>query len=44
MVPFTRQKNVKKGTMQLFINNNARFCNQSKEKVLSSNALERMLI
>ena len=40
---FLRQKNVKrKSTMQLFINNNARFYYQSKEKVLSSNALGRM--
>ena len=28
--------------MQVFINNNARFCYQSKEKVLSSNTLRRM--
>ena len=31
-----------KSTMQLFINNNARFCYQGKEKVLFSNALGRM--
>ena len=30
--------------MQVFINNNARFCYQSKEKVLSSNTFERMKI
>ena len=30
--------------MQVFINNNARFCCQSKEKVLSSNDFGRMQI
>ena len=30
--------------MQVFINNNARFCYQSKEKVLSSNTFGRMQI
>ena len=28
----------------MFINNNARFCYQSKEKVLSSNTFRRMKI
>ena len=38
-------KNAKrKSTMQVFINNNARFCYQSKEKVLSSNPFGRMQI
>ena len=32
----------KKSTMPMFINNNARFCYQSQEKVLSSNTLRRM--
>ena len=31
-----------KATTQVFINNNARFCYQSKEKVLSSNTFGRM--
>ena len=30
--------------MQMFINNNARFCYRSKEKVLSSNTFGRMKI
>ena len=30
--------------MQVFVNNNARFCYQSKEKVLSSNIFGRMQI
>ena len=30
--------------MQVFINNNARFCYQSNEKVLSSNTLGRIQI
>ena len=30
--------------MEVFINNNDRFCYQSKEKVLSSNTLRRMHI
>ena len=38
-----KAKNAKiKSTMQVFINNNARFCYQSKEKVLSSNTFGRM--
>ena len=41
----SRQKNSKrKSTMQAFVNNNARFCCQSKEKVLSSNTFGRMQI
>ena len=39
---FRAKKCLKKSTMQVFINNNARFCYQSKEKVLSSNTLGRM--
>ena len=34
----------RKGTMQVLINNNARFCYQSKEKMLSSNAFGKMKI
>ena len=34
----------RKTTMQVFINKNARFCYQSKEKVLSSDILGRMQI
>ena len=34
----------KKCTMQVFIDNNARFCYQNKEKVLSSNTFGRMQI
>ena len=30
--------------MQVFINNNARFCYQSKEEVLTSNAFGKMYI
>ena len=30
--------------MEVFINNNNRFCYQSKEKLLSSNTLKRMQI
>ena len=42
---FSEQKNSKrKSPMQMFINNNARFCYQSKEKVLSSNTFRRMKI
>ena len=42
---FHNKKNAKrKSTMQVFINNNARFCYQSKEKVLSSNTFRRMKI
>ena len=42
---FQGKKNAKrKSTMQVFINNNARFCCQSKEKVLSSNTFGRMQI
>ena len=42
---FSSQKNAKrKSTMQVFINNNARFCYQSKKKVFSSNTFGRMLI
>ena len=41
----SRQKNAKtKSPMQLFTNNTARFCYQSKEKVLSSNALGKVQI
>ena len=37
---FSKHKNVKrKSTMQVFVNNNARFCCQSKENVLSPNTL-----
>ena len=40
---FQDKKNTKrKSTMQLLVNNNARFCYQSKDKVSSSNALGRM--
>ena len=39
-----REKMPKESTMQVFINNNASFCYQSKEKVLSSNTFERMQI
>ena len=40
---FSEQKNTKrKSTMGVFTNNNARFCYQSKEKVLSSNTFGRM--
>ena len=42
---FQGKKNTKrKRTMQVFINNNVRFCYQSKEKVLSSNTFGRMQI
>ena len=42
---FHDKKNTKsKNTMQMFFNNNARFCYQSKEKVLSSNIFGRMQI
>ena len=34
----------KKCTMQVFIDNNPRFCYQNKEKVLSSNTFGRMQI
>ena len=34
----------RKSTMQVFINKNARFCYQSKEKVLSSDIFGRMQI
>ena len=34
----------RKSTMQVFINNKARFCYQSKEKVLSSDTFGRMQI
>ena len=38
-------KNAKrKNAMHMFINNNARFCYQSKEKVLSSNIFGRMYL
>ena len=42
---FQSNKNTKrKRAMQVFINNNARFCYQSKEKILPSNTLHRMQI
>ena len=42
---FQRKKIAKrKSTMQVFINNKARFCYQSKEKVLSSDTFGRMQI
>ena len=42
---FQDKKNAKrKSTIQVFINNNVRFCYQSKEKVLSSNAFGAMQI
>ena len=42
---FARQKNAKrKSTMQVFINDNTRFCCQNKEKVLSSNIFGGMQI
>ena len=41
---FQSKKVSRKSTLQVFINNNARFCYQSKEKVLSSNTLGRMQI
>ena len=42
---FQSKKNAKrKSTMQVFINNNAGFFYQSKEKVLSSNTFGRMQI
>ena len=42
---FSEQKTPKrKSTMQVFINYNAGFCYQSKEKVVSSNTLGRMQI
>ena len=45
IINFQGKKNTKrKRTMQVFINNNVRFCYQSKEKVLSSNAFGRMQI
>ena len=34
----------RQSTIQVFINNNARFCNQSKEKALSSNTFATMQI
>ena len=44
-INFQGKKNAKrKITMQVFINNNARFCCQSKEKVLSSNTFGGMQI
>ena len=39
---FRIKKCQKKKTMQVLINNNARFCYQIKEKVLSSNTLRKM--
>ena len=39
---FQDKKMPKKGTMQLFITNNVRFCYESKEKVLSSKNFGRM--
>ena len=45
MIKFSGQKNAKrKSIMQVFINNNARFYYQSKEKVLSSDTFGRMKI
>ena len=42
---FQGQKNTRrKSTMQVLINNNPRFCYQSKEKVLSSNIFGRIQI
>ena len=42
---FLGQKNAKrKSAMQVFTNNSARFCYQSKEKVLSPNTFGRMQI
>ena len=42
---FQDKKNAKrKSTIQVFINNNVRFCYQSKEKVLSSNTFGRVQI
>ena len=38
------KKPKEKAPTQVFINNNARFCYQSKEKVLSSNTFGRMQI
>ena len=40
----TKKESKGKNTKQLFINNNARFCFQSKGKVLSSSGLGRMQI
>ena len=40
-----QKKNAKtKSTMQVLINNNVRFCYQSKENVLASSTFERMQI
>ena len=40
-----KKKNAKtKSTMQVLINNNVRFCYQSKENVLASSTFERMQI
>ena len=45
MITNFQQKSTKsKSTMQVLINNNARFCYQNKEKVLSSNTFGRMQI
>ena len=45
MTDFQGQKNTRrKSTMQVLINNNPRFCYQSKEKVLSSNIFGRIQI
>ena len=41
---FQDKKRQKKSTMQVFINNNARFCYQSKQKILSSSTFGRMQI
>ena len=38
----SEKKPKEKSTMQVFINNNPRFCYQSKQEVLSSNTFERM--
>ena len=45
MTIYFQGKNAKsKSTMQVLINDNARFCCQSKEKVLSSNTFGKMQI
>ena len=40
----TNFQDKRKSAMQLFINNNARFCCESREKVLSSNTFRKMQI
>ena len=40
----TNFQDKRKSVMQLFINNNARFCCESREKVLSSNTFRKMQI